>query len=81
MDKALAFQPGDHVAISFSIAGHEYNGRHFITLRGFKIERAVKIGGESRAVTNEQMSASTATVPVVQPQIPVNPQYDNELPF
>ena len=47
VDKALAFQPGDHVAVSFSIAGHEYNGRHFSTIRGFKIERAVKLGGES----------------------------------
>ena len=47
VDKALAFQPGDHVAVSFSIHGHEYNGRHFVTLRGFKIERAVKLGGES----------------------------------
>lgn len=71
VDKALAFQPGDHVAISFSIAGHEYNGRHFITLRGFKIERAVKLGGES-TVGPQPTEPAVAQAPA-QPDLPLAP--------
>jgi hypothetical protein len=52
VDRAAAFQPGDHVAVEFSIRGHQTeSGRAFVTLRAFRIERAVKIGGES-TVTN-----------------------------
>lgn len=47
-DRAAAFVPGDHIAVEFSIRGHQTSaGRAFVTLRGFKVERAVKIGGES----------------------------------
>lgn len=48
IDRAAAFQPGDHVAVEFSIRGHQTeSGRAFVTLRAFRIERAVKLGGES----------------------------------
>lgn len=30
---------GDRVKISFDISGREYNGRHFVDLRGWKIEK------------------------------------------
>ena len=47
-DRAAAFAPGDHVAVEFSIRGHQTAaGRAFVTLRWFKVERAVKLGGES----------------------------------
>lgn len=47
-DRAAAFAPGDHIAVSFSLRGHETAaGRHFVTVRAFKVERAVKLGGES----------------------------------
>ena len=47
-DRAAAFAPGDHIAVEFSIRGHQTAaGRAFVTLRGFRVERAVKIGGES----------------------------------
>lgn len=69
VDKALAFQNGDHVAITFSIQGHEYNGRHFTTLRGWKIERAVKLGGESKAVPNAE-AVQTPAAPVPPPPQP-----------
>ena len=52
-DRAAAFAPGDHIAVEFSIRGHTTSaGRAFVTLRGFRVERAVKIGGESTAVPN-----------------------------
>ena len=47
-DRAAAFAPGDHIAVEFSLRGHTTAaGRAFVTLRGFRMERAVKIGGES----------------------------------
>jgi hypothetical protein len=65
VDRAAAFQPGEHVAVEFSIRGHQTAaGRAFVTLRGFKVERAVKIGGESSAVPN---AAATAPVPAPMP--------------
>jgi hypothetical protein len=52
-DRAAAFAPGDHIAVEFSIRGHQTAaGRAFVTLRGFKVERAAKLGGESVAVPN-----------------------------
>ena len=80
VDKALAFHPGDHVAISFSIQGHEFNGRHFVTLRGFKIERAVKLGGES--TVGPQTTEPAAAPAPVQPTLPVQDAASLEdLPF
>ena len=64
-DRAAAFAPGDHIAVEFSIRGHQTAaGRAFVTLRGFKVERAVKIGGESSAVPN---AAATAPAPAPMP--------------
>ena len=64
-DRAAAFAPGDHIAVEFSIRGHQTAaGRAFVTLRGFRVERAVKIGGESTAVPNAAAPApSTAPMP------------------
>lgn len=60
-DRAASFAPGDHIAVEFSIRGHQTAaGRAFVTLRGFRVERAVKIGGESVAVPN---AAAPATAP------------------
>ena len=64
-DRAAAFAPGDHIAVEFSIRGHQTAaGRAFVTLRGFRVERAVKIGGESGAVPN---AAATAPSPAPMP--------------
>jgi hypothetical protein len=66
VDRAAAFQPGDHVAVEFSIRGHQTGrGRPFVTLRAFRIERAVKIGGESTAVPN---ASAPAPSPAPMPQ-------------
>ena len=62
-DRAAAFAPGDHIAVEFSLRGHTTAaGRAFVTLRGFRVERAVKIGGESTAVPN-----APATAPAPEP--------------
>ena len=64
-DRAAAFAPGDHIAVEFSIRGHQTAaGRAFVTLRGFRVERAVKIGGESSAVPN---AAAPAPAPAPMP--------------
>ena len=33
------FAAGDAVKVSFDIRGREYNGRHFVDLNGFRLER------------------------------------------
>lgn len=64
-DRSAAFAPGDHIAVEFSIRGHQTAaGRAFVTLRGFRVERAVKIGGESTAVPN---AAAPAAAPAPAP--------------
>jgi hypothetical protein len=64
-DRAAAFAPGEHIAVEFSIRGHQTAaGRAFVTLRGFRVERAVKIGGESTAVPN---AAAPAPSPAPMP--------------
>ena len=84
-DRAAAFATGDHIAVEFSIRGHQTAaGRAFVTLRGFKVERAVKIGGESSAVPNAAAPAqSTAPMPPAaadQAAPATNPALE-ELPF
>jgi hypothetical protein len=84
-DRAAAFAPGDHIAVEFSIRGHQTSaGRAFVTLRGFKVERAVKIGGESSAVPNASAPApSPAPMPpsaADQAAPATNPALE-ELPF
>jgi hypothetical protein len=84
VDRAAAFQPGDHVAVEFSIRGHQTeSGRAFVTLRAFRIERAVKIGGES-TVTNAPAPETPAAAPTppapVQPALPVRDNIE-DLPF
>lgn len=43
---------GDRVKITFDISGREYNGRHFVDLRGWKLEKpdaAATAGGDAPA--------------------------------
>jgi hypothetical protein len=83
-DNAAAFAPGNHVAVSFSVRGREHNGRHFVTLHGFKIERAVKIGGEPTVGTQTPAPAPAPTTPQppqpVQAPLPVRDEVE-DLPF
>lgn len=37
---------GERVKVSFDIRGREYNGRHFVDLNGFRLERLDVSGGE-----------------------------------
>ena len=84
--KLEQYQPGDHVTITFAIQGREWNDRHFVDLKGLRIEKAVKLGGESHVgqhapASDVQSRWNPATAPT-QPPAPQQPQqqYD-ELPF
>lgn len=84
--KLEQYQPGDHVTITFAIHGREWNDRHFVDLKGLRIEKAVKLGGESHVgqhahASDVQQRWNPATAPA-QPPAPQQPQqqYD-ELPF
>ena len=81
-DRAAAFAPGDHISVEFSLRGHQTAaGRAFVTLRGFKVERAVKIGGES-TVGNAPAPAPAPMPPAAADQAApaTNPALE-ELPF
>lgn len=85
VDRALAYREGDHVAVSFSIRGREHNGRHFVTLHGFRVERAVKIGGEP-SVGTQTPAPAPAPAPTPPPQpvqapLPVRDESVEDLPF
>ena len=84
-DRAAAFATGDHIAVEVSIRGHQTAaGRAFVTLRGFRVERAVKIGGESSAVPNAAVAdpAPAHTPPAAADQAApaTNPALE-DLPF
>ena len=38
---------GERVKVSFDIRGREYNGRHFVDLNGFRLERLDLAGSEA----------------------------------
>ena len=81
-DRAAAFAPGEHIAVEFSLRGHTTSaGRAFVTLRGFKVERAVKLGGES-TVGNAPAPAPAPMPPAAADQAAPapNPALE-ELPF
>ena len=82
-DRAAAFQPGDHIAVEFSLRGHTTAaGRAFVTLRGFKVERAVKLGGESTVGNAPAPSAPAPMPPAAADQAaPATNQALEELPF
>lgn len=77
VNKLSEYREGDHVTVTFAIQGREWNDRHFVDLKGLRIEKAVKLGGESRVGQPAQ-----AQVPVAPPPAAPAPQqqYD-ELPF
>lgn len=84
--KLEQFQQGDHVTVTFAIQGRQYNDRYFVDLKGLRIERAVKLGGEShvgqRAPSpdvQQRWNPATAPAQTPAPQQPQQ-QYD-ELPF
>lgn len=82
-DRAAAFQPGDHIAVEFSIRGHQTSaGRAFVTLRGFRVERAAKLGGESTVGNAPAPSAPAPMPPAAADQAApaTNPALE-ELPF
>lgn len=78
--KLEQFQPGDHVTVTFAIQGREWNDRHFVDLKGLRIEKAVKLGGESYVGQRapDQANESAPTTPGA--PTPPQQQYD-ELPF
>ena len=82
-DRSAAFQPGDHIAVEFSLRGHTTAaGRAFVTLRGFKVERAVKLDGESTVGNAPAPSAPAPMPPAAADQAApaTNPAIE-ELPF
>ena len=83
-DRAAAFATGDHIAVEFSIRGHQTAaGRAFVTLRGFKVERAVKLGGESTVGNAAAPAPAPAPMPPAaadQAAPATNPELE-DLPF
>lgn len=79
--KLEQYQPGDHVAVTFAVQGRQYNDRYFVDLKGLRIERAVKIGGESY-VGQRAPATAPAPAPVApHPAAPAPQQQYDELPF
>ena len=73
--KLAEYKVGDHVTVTFAIQGREWNERNFVDLKGLKIERAVKIGGDSHVGQPAPATAPAPAAPAPQQQ-----NFD-ELPF
>lgn len=79
-----AFHEGDLVKISFDIRGREYNGRHFVDLSGWRIERADSSpGGGAAAQPQSAGYAPPASQPAyAQPApAPIEDAAPDNLPF
>ena len=78
-----SFAVGDEVKVSFDLRGREYNGRHFIDLNGWKIEKAENAASASPA-QGMTPAAPAAPAPVAPaPAVPppaAGAEIDN-LPF
>ncbi|MBQ9431229.1 MAG: DUF3127 domain-containing protein [Kiritimatiellae bacterium] len=59
-------QPADRVKVSFRIRGNEYQGRYFVDLQAFKVE---KLDADGSAVEYDNLEPSDAVPP------------DTEMPF
>lgn len=55
---------GDRVKITFDISGREYNGRHFVDLRGWKLEKPDAAVGDAGAPPPEPVPVAPVDVDV-----------------
>lgn len=82
-DKADQFvlEPGQNVRLSFDIDSHEYNGRWFTSIQGWKAE-VIDPTAQPQQVNNIATAApapQTAAAPL--PPVPQSGDSDEDLPF
>ena len=70
--KLDAFSLGDAVAVSFNLRGNEFNGKYYVSLGAWRIERV----GSDHAQTR-QVQASLPPAPTAQ----ASDEDDTEIPF
>lgn len=73
-----SFAVGDDVKVSFDLRGREYNGRHFIDLNGWKIEKAEDAAAASPA---QGMAAPAPVAPAPAVAAPPAATEIDNLPF
>lgn len=83
-----SYQVGDEVAVNFDIRGNEYNGKYFVNLTCWKLQR----GGDQHAQPSQQRGARPASQagPARQPARNAEPHpselrneddFDDDIPF
>jgi single-strand DNA-binding protein len=70
-DRLDAYQVGDEIIVSYNIRGNEYNGKYYVSLTAWRIERAG--GGQEPTKRNPNQNGAT---PPAQTQ-----DEDEEIPF
>lgn len=64
-----AYKPGDDVTVHFNLRGNEYNGRYFVNLQAWKIDRATA------------QAPAGMEVPPAENLVPDSAGADDDLPF
>jgi hypothetical protein len=69
------YRDGDPITASFNLRGNEYNGKHYVTLQAWKLDRQ---GEGKRGQSKPKMGSDTA-----QPYLAAdwNNDVDDEIPF
>lgn len=58
-DRLDSYQIGEDVCVSFNLRGNEYNGKYYVSLAAWKVER---VGGEQSRPVQKSMPAAPAQV-------------------
>ena len=63
--KLDAFQLGDILTVAFNLRGNEYNGKHYVSLAAWKVEKTGRIepGRERSPAADRERAAATPTQP------------------
>lgn len=66
-----SYKAGENVKVSINIRGNEYNGKYYVSLNGWKIEK----------LATEVHSAPMPAAPAFAPATNLNEDEDSDLPF
>jgi len=72
-----AFQPGDDVVVQFNLRGNEYNGRYFVNLQAWRLEK-----GTAQPAAGAPAAGNAAAPPLPSTaDMPDSSGEEDDLPF
>ena len=77
VDLLDTYKPGDEVNVNFNIRGNEYQGKYYVNLQAWRLERGQGAAPQPQAEPS-QPAAASATPP---PPPPPSADDEDDLPF